>query len=142
MAKFSFRLRALLSVRCTERDARRAELAAALAEERQWAERRRGVEGELNRQLARTAVAAGPGIVDLGMLRTAKVYEAALRAELTSFLESETAAAREVSRCQDVLAAADGEVRALEKLRERQQGAFCLDTARADLRASDELAAR
>jgi flagellar FliJ protein len=142
MAQFEFRLKTLLSLRCAERDERRAELAGGQALKRQLVERRRRVEDQLEGHLETARAGAAPGVIELKNLRSAHQYEAALRALLASLAESETAADAEVGRCQDALAAAEGEVGVLEKLRERQHDAFRYEQARLDARRADELAAR
>jgi flagellar FliJ protein len=142
MSRFAFRLRALLSLRCSERDARRAELAAALARAGELAERRRDVEAEIERHRQAMSFGTAPGRLDLTMLRSARTYGAALRARLEAIAHNQLEAGAEVSHCQEALVPAEAEVRALEKLRERQDNAFRADEARREVRLSDEAAGR
>jgi flagellar export protein FliJ len=69
-------------------------------------------------------------------------YEAALRAQLASFVESERTARAELSRCQDALAAIQREVEVLENLREKRNGEFRQEAARRDAQHTDEAASR
>jgi flagellar export protein FliJ len=141
MPAFEFRLTSLWSLRRAERDARRGELAAALDAQREAVAERRAVEERLQRHFEETRGGAVRGPVDLQRLRTAGTYEAALRGQLASLAERENAADAEVARRQDALAAAEGEVRVLEKLRERQHGRFRAEQARLETRHADDAAA-
>jgi flagellar export protein FliJ len=142
MAYFRFRLHALMSLRQAERDQRRAALAAALAVEQQLRQRRDAVEASLAQHARQMRADAAAGAVDLKRLRAGGSYEAALRAQLTSFAESEQASRAESARCQDDLAAAQREVEVLEKLRERRNGEFQQAEVRSDARHTDEVASR
>jgi flagellar export protein FliJ len=142
MARFDFRLRALLTLRRARRDACRAELAAALAAERQLAERRQALAAEL--EGAQNHVRAGtlPGPVSVEALQHAAQYHAALRHSLDQVSRRQLAAARQVDGCRQTVAAADAEVRAIEKLRDRRLDEFHRDEARRDTATADEVARR
>lgn len=142
MAEYTFRLKTVLSLRQAEREQRRAELHAALDDERQLAEQRQGIDAELDRHLRWKSAGAAPGPLDLEKLKSAGQYEAALRAQLAALAETHRAASAETGRCRDALAAADGEVRVLEKLRERQQTSFLAEQARREARHGGEPAGR
>ena len=107
MARFDFRLRALLTLRRARRDACRAELAAALTAERQLAERRQALAAEL--EGAQNHVRAGtlPGPVSVEALQHAAQYHAALRHSLDQVSRRQLAAARQVDGCRQTVAAAD-----------------------------------
>jgi flagellar export protein FliJ len=142
MTQFTFRLRALLLLRCAERDARRAGLAAALARAGHLADRRLSLEIEM--QLHRQQITSDrvSGQIDLALLRSDETYQAALSAQIESISELERSAVAEAERCQDALTPAEAEVRVLEKLRERQHEVARAEQARRQERQNEEWAAR
>ncbi len=142
MTRFTFRLESLLSLRRGERDACRAELAAALAEQREVANRRQALAAEFERQQdwQRTVAMSGP--IDLNRLRDGQSYEAALRGQSTQLGESEQLAAARVDSGREALATAEREVRVLEKLRERRRLEHDREQSRRAQRHFDETASR
>lgn len=142
MPRFEFRLKTLLALRHNERDQRRAQLAAAIGVERQVAKCRRSLETELERQRQRVRAGMSPGTINVGKLRAAAQYETSLRAQLEQTVANHQAAAAEVGHCQQVLTAAEGELRTLEKLRARQHDSFRHARVLAEVKQSDEVAAR
>jgi flagellar export protein FliJ len=142
MARFDFRLQILLTLRHHERANRRAELAAAVACENEIDERRRFVDAELEGQRQYVRAGTAPGRITLENLQSAAAYERALRDQLAQVVASHEAAAVRVAQAQQALAEAESEVRALEKLRERQFGEFALDQSRLEARRLDEVGAR
>jgi len=142
MPRFEFRLQAVLDLRRQQREQRRAQLAAAIDLERQVEQRRRGLEAELDRQRQWVRAGTLPGAIDVERLRIAGQYESSLRAQLEHVAASFEAAAAEIENCQQALATADGEVRTLEKLRDRQRADFQRGRASAQARQMDELASR
>lgn len=142
MARFDFRLQTLLTLRNHERARRRAELAAALAQENEINERRRLLEIELagQRQYVRAGTALGR--IALENLQSAAAYERVLRDQMAQVAASHEAAAGRAIQAQQALTEAESEVRALEKLRERQFGEFTLDRARREACRLDEAGAR
>ena len=141
MPHFEFRLKTLLALRHNERDQRRAQLAAAFDVERQIAERRRSLEAELERQRRWVRAGTSPGTIAVEKLRTAGQYETSLRAQLEQAVANHQTAAAEVGHGQQALAAAEGEVRMLEKLRERQHDEFRRAQALAEVKQLDDVAA-
>jgi len=125
MARVEFRLKTLLTLRQGERERCRAELAAAYELARQWAERRRSLEAQLEQQRGWVRAGTAPGTIAVEQLRNARGYEAALRAQRAQVVASQQSAAAEIGRCQHAVASADSDVRALEKLRERQSADSC-----------------
>lgn len=142
MARFEFRLKTLLTLRQGERERCRAELAAAYALARQVDERRRALEAQLEQQREWVRAGTAPGTIAVEKLRDAQAYEAALRADRAEVVANHQSAAAEVGRCQQAVAAAESDVRALEKLRERQLEEYLRRQALVENQQSDELRAR
>lgn len=138
MPRFEFRLSPLLSLRETVRDEKRELLADAL----------RVAEG-IDAQLAEIAElmahikrrqAAGVGRVDVDRLLDASRYETVLMVERMRLEQQRAAVAEEIERRRQALAAADVEVRVLEKLRDKQAERFRLEQERQDAKRLDEVA--
>jgi flagellar protein FliJ len=142
MARFEFRLRALLKAREATRDARRVELAQAQAADRELQQHRAALESELGGQQAWLRLGAAPGRLDIDRLRTADGYDLILRRELRGLAEQQQALAGEIERRREDVVAADREVRVLEKLRKRQHQQFRQQQALAETKELDEVAAR
>jgi lipopolysaccharide biosynthesis regulator YciM len=120
----------------------RAQLAESLAAQRDVAERKSALDKKLEeqRQCCRRGIA--PGRVDLDRLLTADRYELVLRAELQAVVAREESLSVEIAARQRAVATADGEVRALEKLRGRQLERFRQQEALVAVNELDEVAAR
>src|SRR5262249_51169483 len=121
-----------------ERDRCRCRWAAAQADERRLAEHRLRVETQ--RQAQRQPFGRGP--IDSGRLCAAAEYERTLGRQIESLAESQRALAAEIARCQETLSAAEREVQALEKLRDRQLAQFVREQALHEARDLDEMAGR
>jgi flagellar export protein FliJ len=142
MPRFRFRLQILLTMREAQREARFAELAAALDDLRKLNQRRSGLELKLDGALQFIRGGARPGRIDVERLHSAQRYEDALRAELKSIAQHGQALAVEIDKRQQAVAAAERDVEVLEKLRDRQAEQFRQHEARAEMRRLDEVAAR
>lgn len=142
MPRFQFRLRTLLNMREARLAETRAQLAESLAAQRDVAERKSALDKKLEeqRQCCRRGIA--PGRVDLDRLLTADRYELVLRAELQAVVAREESLSVEIAARQRAVATADGEVRALEKLRGRQLERFRQQEALVAVNELDEVAAR
>jgi flagellar protein FliJ len=141
MARFQFRLKALLAVREATRDERRAQLAEAQAEDRKLKERRAVLERELGNQRELFRSGTSPGRLDIDRLITANRYDLVLRRELHVVTEREQTLAAEIERRRETLVAADREVRVLEKLRARQHEQFRQQQSLVEAKQLDEVAA-
>ncbi len=142
MASFQFRLKTLLAMCESLRDERKAELAESLAELRVLDERRGSIERELDGLKQRCREGAAPGRLDVGSLMTSHRYELVLREELKTLARQEQALAAEIELRRQAVVAADGEVRVLEKLEEKQLAQFRQQQALAESKQLDEVAAR
>jgi flagellar export protein FliJ len=142
MTGFRFRLKPVLSLREAERDLRRAQLAESLAAERTFGERKAALENELGEQRRLSGRDARPGRIDLDRLTMTDRYLRELRCKLQAICRSEQALAARIDEQQQAVAAAEGEVRVLENLRERQLADFRRGQALAEIKVLDEAAAR
>lgn len=142
MARFEFRLQALLTLRDAERERCRAELAAAHASTRDLRAQRDLLAVEIEAQRRWFRAGTTPGPIALERLRSAAAYEAAQRERIAAIAAELEAADAQLERCLQTLAEADGEVRVLEKLRERQLDQFRQKQATREARQWDEAAVR
>jgi flagellar export protein FliJ len=120
MTRFHFRLKTLLKLRENDRDGRRLELTEALRAEDILNEQMAIVRAEADWLKNQCRKAAGPGRVDVDRLLTAGRYELTLRAQERQLLDQQARLAEEIERRREALAAANREVKVLEKLRDRQ----------------------
>jgi flagellar FliJ protein len=118
MAAFRFRLATLLKLRRTVRDQARAHLAQAQHAADMLEERLAALRRELD--AARREQQLQPGAVDVDRLLAATRYEAVLRYQEQDVLAQRELVAAEVERRRELLLAADRDLKALEKLQQRQ----------------------
>jgi flagellar FliJ protein len=142
MPKFQFRLKTLLAMHESTRQERRAQLAEGLAAEGALERARADLERELTRQGQSLQAPNKPAAIDIERLTAADRYRKVLRARLATIAQDAAALATEIDARQQALAAADREVRVLDKLRERQHEQFRYEQARREINAADELASR
>ncbi len=142
MPKFQFRLKTLLAMHRSTRQERRAQLAEGLAAERGLELARSNVERELAEQGQSSAGSAGRRSIDVERLSAADRYRKVLRARLATMAQDTAALAIEIDARQQALAAAEREVRVLDKLRERQHEQFRYEQTRREINAADEVATR
>ena len=140
MTKFQFRPAALLRIRESVRDQRRAELAEAQRNEATLLDRLKQVNAEQRRVETECRRAAAPGLVKVSHLAEAKRYAAVLRERESELLERRQTISREIEERRQALVEADREVRTLEKLRESQLETFQLQENRQAARLLDETA--
>jgi flagellar protein FliJ len=140
MPNFHFRLATLLRLRETERDERRLELAEVQREDDILLGQLNLLHEEWDLLKKHCRKAAGPGPLDVERLREGRRYELALRAEEQRLTAERARLAEEIERRRAALAAADQEVKTLEKLRERQAARHRLEEDRRAIRQWDEIA--
>jgi flagellar protein FliJ len=138
MAKFRFRLETVVRLREQVRDERRLQLAEALEAEQKLRERMEEVEHEA--AASKAAQRATAGLVDVDRLIHANRYELVLAVELRELATKREQVEQEVDRRREALAAADREVRVLEKLRETQRGRHRAHEEYRSIRELDEIA--
>jgi len=120
MARFIFRLAALLRLRESRRDECRAALAEAYRIDEVLKSQFDGLSRELDALREFCRQKASPGSVDIDRLVEAQRYELVARAQQQQIAKQREAVAAEIERRRQALVEADREVRVLEKLRERQ----------------------
>ena len=142
MSAFTFRLAPVLRLREATRDERRGQLAEALRLEAELSERIAHVESDLNLAVRAAQAAASPGTVNVDRLIDAGRYELTLRGERHQMQLQMQALGDEIERRRAVLAAADRDVRVLEKLREHQLERHEADERKREQRVLDEAGLR
>jgi flagellar export protein FliJ len=141
MKPFTFRLQSLDDLRKADRDARRADLALALAEQARIAERRQSLEQRLEEARQQSRAARLAGLMTVEMLVRGQHFEASLHRDLQAALQCESLAEAASAQCRDALTLAEREVQVLEKLYDRQRAEHQLEQARVETRQLDEVAA-
>jgi len=141
MSKFKFRLATPLRVREAARDERRMQLAEVYRLDAMLADRRQSLDVELAGQKSVYGGSLG-GELDVDRLLNLHRYELVLRAEIRSIDEQRAAVATEIERRRQALLAAETEVRAMEKLRERQHDRHRQQEALVEMKMLDEVASR
>jgi flagellar export protein FliJ len=140
MARFEFRLKALLAFREATRAERRIDLAAAQGDQSELASQRATLQRQLNDERKRLRVSSGQ--VDVAAMQAAHRFESILRSQLHELSKRDRAVALEVDRLTQAVVEADREVRSLEKLREKQLEQFREREARLEAKRLDEVATR
>jgi flagellar FliJ protein len=142
MARFEFRLKALLTVREAARDLARGQLAESLGQLDALNLQRERWERELDDQKAWVRQGAAPGRIDVDRLVTASRYGTVIRREIEAIDERQQALDCEIERRRLAVMEADREVRVLEKLRDRQLEQFRQQQALAEVKLLDEVAGK
>ncbi len=120
MARFLFRLAALLRLRESRRDECRAALAEAYRIDEVLAKQIDNLKRELEALRTFCRMKVGPGRVEIDRLVEAQRYDLVVQAQQKRLAEQRQTVAAEIERRRQALVEADREVRVLEKLRERQ----------------------
>ncbi len=120
MARFTFRLTALLRLRESRRDEYRAALAEAYRVDEVLQKQVQGLERELSALREFCRITLTSRTIDIDRLVEAQRYELVARAQQQRLVEQRQQVAAEIERRRQALVEVDREVRILEKLRERQ----------------------
>lgn len=142
MKRFRFRLEKLARLRATARDACRAELALAFAEQQRLECEQRAVEVELHVQRQHDRALRQSATLSPELLRQSEFRRAELAASHTQLLAAGAAVVTEIDQCQQRLAAAECEYQAVAKLRDRRLAEHKIETSREESKLVDEAAAR
>ncbi|HXT57376.1 MAG TPA: flagellar export protein FliJ [Pirellulales bacterium] len=140
MARFQFRLATLQRLREVVRDERRGQLAEMLRLADSLEEQKRQVVENL-RELAQSRRVSA-GAVDVDRMLAASRYEAVLMLEQVNYERQLAAVAAEIEKRREALAAADRDVRTLEKLHESQLQRHREEQEQAAMKQLDEMALR
>jgi flagellar protein FliJ len=141
MANHMFRLAGLLRMWQDQRDEHRARLAQAFHADELLGERLDDLDLRRGKLLAQCRVAAGPGELDVERLIEFHRYEVIITARQSEIRRERQQVAAEIDRRRGALAAADREVRVLEKLEERHDDRRRLEHERRETAALDDMAA-
>lgn len=142
MRNFHFRLATLLRMHEAARDQRRAELAEAFRAEEMLRARLAELRADLAGLKEDCRRRAQPGVVEIDRLIDSQRYEFLLLAQCETLKQQAVSLAAEIERRREALIAADREVRALEKLREKQRLEHRRQEERLEVKLLDEVAAR
>ncbi|HEX3850531.1 MAG TPA: hypothetical protein VHW01_06165 [Polyangiaceae bacterium] len=140
MPRFEFRWKSLLAVRQSELDQKRAELGAALAEERKLTLERTALEHQLSSQRQHRRLE--PGQLDLSRVQADCRFESTIRSQLAAIESRQLALKSEIELRRKAALEADRQLRTLDKLRTRQLEQFASQSERAERKQLDEAAAR
>jgi flagellar export protein FliJ len=139
---FHFRLAPLLRLRESARDQRRSALAEAYRALDILRQRQAAVRREMDELSSDYRRANAPGSLDVDRLIRRHRHELALRANVQELARQETLICEEIERRREALAAADRDVRVLEKLRANQAQRHALEESRRETKQLDEIATR
>jgi flagellar protein FliJ len=140
MPKFTFRLATLQRLREAACDERRVELAEACRVDDVLRERLDRLSGEIDRIRDDCRRAAAPGEVEVDRLVEAERYEQSLMSQHAQLVQQRETMAAEIQRRRQALLDAHRDVRALEKLRDRQADQFRQEEDRREAKRLDEAA--
>jgi flagellar FliJ protein len=142
MPRFRFRLESVQKLRRAKRDERRLKLAEAYEAERVLRQHRQELADEMQQVRLRLRDASRPGEVQVDALLDVHRYELLLRARQSHFEQQQVRVSAEIERRRQALVEADREVRALEKLEEKQALVHRHNEQRLETKQLDELAQR
>ena len=140
MARFVFRLAALLHLRETRRDECRAALAEVYRADEALARQFDGLSRELDALRNFCRLKASPGAVDIERLVEAQRYQLVILARQQDIAQQREALAAEIECRRQSLVEADREVHVLEKLRQRQAEQYRRDEELCEAKRLDEVA--
>ncbi len=121
MAQFKFRLESLKKMREAERQQRRIELAEAFHAESLLQQQAAQLEQDIREIEQRSRVISSPGRVHVDRILDTHRYKVMLKSQIMMLSQKEAQLQAEIERRRTALAAADRDVRVLEKLRERKR---------------------
>ena len=142
MPKFRYRLASLLKLREATCDERRVELTEAYQAETVLAQRRRELDDAIRENREHLRETGGPGEINVDTLVGGHRHQLLLAAQQQLMDRQQRQLEAEIERRRERLVEADQEVRALEKLRERQEDRFQYAEDRKEVKRLDEVAAR
>jgi flagellar protein FliJ len=141
MGNFTFQLAGLLRMWQEQRDEHRTQLNQAFHADEMLGQRLDDLDRRHGQLLVQCRVAVGPGTLDVDRLVEFRRYEGLITARQSEIRRERQRVAAEIDRRRGALAAADREVRVLEKLEERQHNRRCLGEQRRETNTLDEMAA-
>jgi len=142
MPKFKFRLSTLQKLRETHRDEMRGRLAEAYQAEQLLAEQIAKVHGEAAELQTHQRGCLENKTTNVNQLLDVQRYQSVLRTQLTTMQEQTAMLVTEIEKRRLAVVEADQQVRALEKLRDRQLDAHRREQRLAETKTMDEIAGR
>ena len=142
MQQFTFRLEHVARFRIGERDKRRGALAEAARVVGRLESERNQIRRELRALHDANREASRPGSLDTDYLRRASEFERQLWASQTRIDDRCQVARRHAESCRHALLDAERDVKALEKLRERQSQAHEMHATRVEVQRLEDATRR
>ena len=142
MAQFQFRLTALLRLRETDRDDRRASLAEAYEAMDIIEQQTSDVSAQLLGATEAARKASAPGVIHVERIMSANREQLLLQAQQAELERQHALLADEVERRRGALREADQQVKVIEKLREKQRLRHQKQQDRLEIKMLDEFAGR
>ncbi len=121
MTQFKFRLESLKKMREAERQQRRVELAEAFHAESLLRQQAAQLEQDVRQVEQQSREMSSPGRVHVDRILDTHRYKVMLKSQIMILSQKEAQLQTEIERRRAALAAADRDVRVLEKLRERKR---------------------
>ena len=140
MAQFQFRLEALKKLREAERKQRRIELAEAFHAEALLRQQAAQLELDIREVERHSRVISSPGRVHVDRILETHRYKLMLKSQIMILSQKESQLQTEIERRRSALAAADRDVRVLEKLRARKRDEHVASELKRESRELDEFA--
>jgi flagellar export protein FliJ len=140
MAQFQFRLESLKKLREAERQQRRIELADAFHAESILRQQAAQLEQEIREVEQRSRVISSPGRVHVDRVLDTHRYKLMLKSQIMILSQKEAQLQTEIERRRAVLAAADRDVRVLDKLQARKREEHEAAELRRESRQLDDFA--
>ncbi|MBC8354139.1 MAG: flagellar export protein FliJ [Planctomycetes bacterium] len=140
MTKFQFRLESLVKMREADRQQRRLELAEAFHAESILRQQAAQLKQDILEMEKRSRVIGSPGQVQVDRMLDTHRYKLMLKAQVVVIGQKEATIQTEIERRRTALAAADRDVRVLEKLKERKREEHAAAELKRDSKQLDEFA--
>ena len=138
MKSFIFQFDSLLRYRRHRRDLCRQLLADVMANRRRLEERRAALEVERTDQLGEIRTLQQSGEVDVDRAAARRYYAGRMLVDMLLVDRDQEAVHEQLERCRQALLQADRDVKALEKLRDKQQAEFLYEAGCREMRELDE----
>ncbi|MCA9121263.1 MAG: flagellar export protein FliJ [Planctomycetaceae bacterium] len=131
-----------MKLREADRQQRRAELAEAFQAESVLRQQATQLEHDIREIEKRSRIASSPGRVHVDRVLDTHRYKLILKSQVMVLSQKETQLQAEIEKRRAALAAADRDVRVLEKLKDRQREEHAAAESQRELKQLDEIAAQ
>lgn len=140
MAAFQFRLESLLALREADRQQRRIELAEAFKADNVLRQQAIQLRQDIHEAEKQSRVISSPGRVQVDKVLDIHRHKLMLKSQIGVLYQKQELIQAEIERRREALAAADRDVRVLEKLRERKLKEHTAKEFQSELKQLDEVA--